>query len=87
MNYAVAWKPSAEQELAQIWLNAPDRPAVTEAANRLDALLQADPYATSESRGGPTRILIEDPLAVLFEVDDDSHFVDVLKIWRTRGPR
>jgi hypothetical protein len=43
MKYTVGWKPSAEQELARLWLSAPVRAAVTAAANRIDALLGSNP--------------------------------------------
>lgn len=80
MKYAVAWKPSAEQELTRLWGDAVDRAAITEAANALDHDLAADPYRISESRTGATRIAFEAPLAVLFEVDQTARVVDVLKV-------
>jgi hypothetical protein len=82
MKYTVAYKPSAEQELADLWTTAPDRAAVTAAANRIDVLLGRDPYTPSESREGATRILFVPPLAVLFEVSEDDRYVDVLTVWR-----
>jgi hypothetical protein len=85
MNYTVAWKSSAEQELARLWLNAPNRAAVTAAANRVDVLLGTDPHGQGESRWGATRVLFEGPLAVLFEIDEQDRFVDVLKVWRISG--
>src|SRR2546426_1104310 len=39
MTFTVTYKPSAEQELADVWINAPDRQAVTAAANRIDQFL------------------------------------------------
>jgi hypothetical protein len=33
MNYTVVWKPTAERRLTQIWNDAVDRPAVTDAAD------------------------------------------------------
>ena len=83
MNYTVTWKPSAEQDLARLWLAAADRQAVADAANRIDALLQTDAEQRGESRSGATRILFEPPLAVLFEVQAQAGQVEVLKVWRT----
>ena len=34
MNYTVTWKPSAERELANLWLNAADRQAVLDGVAR-----------------------------------------------------
>ena len=82
MKYTVAWKPSAEKELARLWLAAPDRTAVSAAANRIDALLGSNPGAQGESRSGATRILFMSPLAVFYEVSEQDRFVDVLKVWR-----
>jgi hypothetical protein len=82
MIWTVAYKPSAEQELARLWNDAPDRAAVTDAANQIDALLKVDPLTQGESRSGTTRILFVPPLAVLFEVSEDDRYVDVLQVWR-----
>jgi hypothetical protein len=73
MIFTVTYKPSAEQELADLWLNGPDRQAVTDAANRIDALLKADPFTQGESRDGLSRILFERPLAVqMISAEPDS---------------
>lgn len=36
MRYTVIWTDSAEQDLAALWMAAPDRHAVTSAAHILD---------------------------------------------------
>jgi hypothetical protein len=66
-------------------MDAADRQAVTDAANQIDAQLEADPYSTSEGRWGATRVMFEPPLAILFEVAKPNQFVDVLKVWRIPG--
>jgi plasmid stabilization system protein ParE len=81
MTFTVTYKPSAEQELAAVWMNAPDRQAVTQAAHRIDALLRTAPHLQGESRDGMSRIMFERPLAVQFEVNDADCLVDVLKVW------
>lgn len=80
MTYTVTYKPSAEAELADLWINAPDRQAVTDAANRIDALLRTDPHNQGESRDEQTRLLFERPLAVLFEVSEADRIVQVLNV-------
>jgi hypothetical protein len=85
MRYTVVYKPSAEQELAQSWMAAPDRQAVTEAANRVDALLATDPLGCGESRSGATRVLFEPPLMVFYEVREEDRLVEVLKVRRVPG--
>ena len=83
MNYTVVWMPTAEDRLAQAWIDAADRPAVTAAANEMDALLRRDPAAVGESRGEKTRLLIVPPLIALFEVEEEDRLVRVLKVWTT----
>jgi len=84
MIFTAVWNPSSLDELADLWLNAPDRSAVTQAANRIDQLLKQDPYANSESRSGNSRVMIEPPLVVNYEVSDDDCLVTVLGVWRSQ---
>jgi hypothetical protein len=69
-------------DLADLWNNAPDRAAVTAAANEIDARLARDPLSQGEGREGATRILFVEPLAVLFEVDTAARRVTVFDVWR-----
>jgi hypothetical protein len=62
MNYTVIWLPSAEKDLAALWLSATDRPEVTRAANEIDQRLGADAPNEGESRRGGRRILFVPPL-------------------------
>ena len=82
MKYTVLWKPSAEAALATLWAAAPDRSAVSAAANRIDAILQIDPETRGESRSGSIRILVVPPLAVTFEVQEPDRVVWVLGVRR-----
>jgi hypothetical protein len=45
MNYTVIWLPTAEDELADVWLAAADQLAVTQAAHRLELALSRHPLA------------------------------------------
>jgi hypothetical protein len=38
MTFRVLWTPTAEQNLAAVWIGADDRNAVTSAANTIDSL-------------------------------------------------
>ena len=80
MKHTVTWKPSVKQRLADIWITAPDRPAVTEAANAIDKSLRVDPLDQGESRSGSVRILIVLPLAVVYDVREDDRLVEVLSV-------
>jgi hypothetical protein len=80
MRYTVLWKPSASRRLAEIWVAAPDRAAVSAAANAIDSRLQLEPRTQGEGRSGVDRILIVSPLAVVFEVHDEDRLVYVLSV-------
>jgi hypothetical protein len=81
MIYTVTYKPSAEGELVDLWINVVHRQPITDAANRIDALLRSAPHEQGESRDHQTRILFERPLAIQFEIRDDDCLVEVLKVW------
>ncbi len=84
MIFTVAYRPSATQQLAQLWNDAPDRAAMAAAANTIDADLRRDPFAKSESRSGDRRIKIEFPLAVYYDVSEEDALVTVYAVWRVR---
>jgi len=82
MKFTVVWIPSAEHELAELWMGAPDRQEVRDAADRIDAALAETPMALGESRSGNVRILFAYPLGVEFEVLARDRRVRVLSVWR-----
>ena len=81
MKWTVIWLPDAEQELADIWLNATNRAAVTHSSHVIDVLLKQDPENAGESRDGDRRILLVAPLGVLYRVFADDVRVEVLHVW------
>lgn len=82
MTCTVVWKAAALDDLADIWTSAPDRAAVTAAADVIDATLRVDPYTWSESRSGATRVMVVPPLVVSFDVSDPDCLVTVQAVWR-----
>ena len=82
MRYTVLWSRVAEERLAFHWTDASNRQAVTEAANAIDKLLQADPDSLGESRPDGTRILFVPPLGILYYVNQQERVVSVLTVWR-----
>ena len=77
MIWTATWLKSARNHLADLWTQAPDRQAVTDAANFIDRTLRDDPYQFSQARGGKKRIMIVPPLAVLYDVSDDDRMATV----------
>jgi len=89
MRYSVDWLPAAEEELASLWLNAPDRNAITRAAHAIDLRLQDEPEEAGESRPDGRRIVFAPPLGVIFRVIPGGRLVQVVHVWQfgTRGQR
>jgi plasmid stabilization system protein ParE len=86
MKWTVLYRPSAQNQLANIWLSTPDQQLVADAADEIDRLLASNPMDVGESRGGNTRIIIERPLTVLYDVYPDDALVEVFAVfyWRRR---
>jgi plasmid stabilization system protein ParE len=82
MNYTVVWRPTTEGTLAQIWTDAIDRQAVTDAADLIDAMLGTSPRAVGESRTGDTRILTVMPLSIYYDIHEDDRLVAVWAVWQ-----
>lgn len=80
MTFTVVWKPDADRTLAQLWVDAPDRNAVSAAARLIDKTLREGP-AASGSSSEEQPILVAPPLGVHYEVIPDDCLVRVLKVW------
>jgi hypothetical protein len=81
MSYGIDWTPSADLELARIWNDAPDPNEVTVAFNEIERRLKYNPDTQGESRSGNNRILIIEPLAILFTVDHQKQEVLIYSVW------
>lgn len=84
--YTVFWTKKAEEQLAVIWAAAPDKSAVAEAADALDASLAIDPQGTGESRADGYRIEIHGVLAIIFAASEPDRTVSVVAVWRIADP-
>jgi plasmid stabilization system protein ParE len=80
VNYRVLWRRIARNQLADIWLAATDRAAVSAAAHRVDKLLSRDPVGCSESRDPGRRVAIVEPLTVFFRIVEDDKKVIVVTV-------
>jgi hypothetical protein len=78
--YTVTATPKAENDLANLWLQAPDRAAVAAAADTIDRLLRDD----ATQRGGTAthglRQLIIPPLIADFSVEENDRMVTIWSI-------
>ncbi len=81
MKYTVVWTVEAEEELADIWVDAVDRDVIAQAAESLDRELAQNPAAVGESRPNSQRIAYCLPLGIQFEISEDDRLVKVFAVW------
>jgi hypothetical protein len=79
--FTVRWSEVTRDQLADAWLQASDRNAVTTASSEIDHRLERNPTNEGESRPAGRRILIVRPLAVIYRVDEPNREVHVLRLW------
>ena len=87
MKFTVTWRVSAEHKLTEMWLGSRDREAISEATTQIEQILGSSPLNAGESRSGDYRILIADPLAVVFSVWPEDRLVKIVEVSRTRMNR
>ena len=77
MNYEVVWTRSAENDLAALWIAAPDQAAVSVAAHVIDQELALRPLAVGDRQSSSVhRVIYRAPLGVEYEViQDDSRVI------------
>jgi hypothetical protein len=80
MKWTVTYRPSADEQLAELWLNATDRQAISSASNAIARQLASDPLIAGESREDNLRILIEPPIAVIYDVSELDRLVSVWSV-------
>ncbi len=78
--YTVVWVKSAQDELADLWLNSSERNAVTTAVDAIDRELGEDaPSKGSEVCEG-LRSFFAPPLKAIFSVYEDDRIAEVLRV-------
>ena len=82
MKFTVVWSCEAEDDLAELWLDAETRAEIVAAAREVDDALREDAHLLGERRYSRFRVLYSDPLAVDFEVKVEDRIVRVIAIWR-----
>ena len=82
--YDLIWMPKAENRLAEVWMAAPDRNAVTHAANGIDADLEVFPNSVGKLVFDTVLEHSNAVLTVEFEVVEEDRCVFVLDVWSTK---
>jgi hypothetical protein len=80
IRYTVTYARTALGDLARLWLDAPDRRAITIAGDKIERILSADASQKGSSIERGFRQLIVSPLAADFSVEEDDRMVTVWKI-------
>ena len=78
--YTVVWSRPAENQLAQLWTDAANRQAVTDAANAIDTELATKPLEKGLILSEGLRVLNVPPLHVLFTVQEADRLVQVVLV-------
>jgi hypothetical protein len=82
IRYTVVWLESAQDELAELWIAAQHRNAVTTAAHAIDVLLSQDAPTQGMPVSEGLRALFAPPLRVLFSVEEEDRVVEVACVRR-----
>ena len=80
--FTVVWLKSANDQLAQIWLDASDRDEVSSAADRIEQVLASDPTGWGEEVHEGLRRLVVARLQVLYAIREPDRIVEVGRIKR-----
>jgi hypothetical protein len=80
--YTVVWLASAQDELAEHWMNASNRNAVTAAAHLIDEELSHDAATKGVALSEGLRAFFAAPLRILFTVDEGDRIVEVVCVKR-----
>ena len=78
--YTVVWHDDAQDQLAELWMNASDRRLVTLAANAIDRHLANDAETKGIGVEGGLRQAIVPPLRLLFSVSEADRIVKILDV-------
>jgi hypothetical protein len=78
--FTVTWDSTAQEQLAQIWLEADDRERVTPAADCIDGELAENPKTKGSLLSEELRVLYVPPLHVCYTVSELDCLVEVVSI-------
>jgi hypothetical protein len=79
-NYTIVWEDSALNDVARLLLEAPDRPAITAAVQRVESYLARNPLDQGTEIAEGLRVVITLPLRVIFSVRPDDRIVEVERV-------
>jgi len=81
MTRTVVWKPSAQQDLAALWLASSNRKGVTAATHQIERMLATNAENVGQISFDTVSTLVVLPLGVEFEIIEEDRLVWVLSVW------
>jgi hypothetical protein len=82
MKYTVVGTALADDQLAELWLTAPDRQKVSAAFDRIASSLKNDAHVAGRLHPAGWRVIAEWPIVVSFTVSEDDRLVRILSVAR-----
>jgi hypothetical protein len=86
IRFNVTWLKGTQDFLAELWVEGPDRQAIAEAADRIDAELANDAHAKGTAVSEGLRSLSMPPLHILYAVNEQDRLVEVVSLRREVPP-
>ena len=83
MRYTVVLEPSAERDLAEVWMRSRLKHAINQAVDRIDSELSSRPQDCGESREHDRRAFYVWPLGVSYIIQEDDRLVRIISVWQT----
>jgi hypothetical protein len=80
MKYTVVSTPIADHQLAEIWLQAPNRQEVADALDKIESQLRQNADQQGRLHPNGWRVLSHPPLVVTFKVSNDDRKVTIISV-------
>ena len=81
MIWTVTYLPTAEAELTRLWLASSARNDLARASDEVERQLRSDPLHAGQELGDHYWIIVEGPVAVLYQVDEPDCRVSVKAVF------
>lgn len=82
--YTVAWWASARDELAELWIQGPDRGLIASAADEIDRELRVHADVLAERSSEEPYFINVAMLRAYFRISQMDRLVEVIKVVRTQ---
>ena len=80
MKFTVIWSDEARDALCELFMAVPNPGEFARLVNAIERELGRNPEHVGESRDGPIRVVLQEHIGILFEVDHGDRSVNVFHI-------